>query len=261
MRYFFLFLFLSGTLFAKNFSGYNIALSLGGAARIINLKQNEDDNILFPDASSNQRSLSFHENASLCKLTPVGELSIGWGHCSRYLYLGVLGALNLSGGTIEQNTSSIFSIAAEETASHENHLNIAFSIVEPTLDFKFGYHFCNNLLYGIIGGAYNSLEVKETHRFYFESDLDPMVRIPNSLEKKKQHSLYGLRLGIGLEHLFCNSCTLFMGYTYTYFSEKSVVATGQVSTSFLPNTSGSYQFLSQLQPRSHFFAFGVRYYW
>lgn len=262
MRYFFLFLFLSSALFASNFSGYNIALSLGGATRIINLEQTEDGKIFFPDASSNLRTLTSEESATLCKLTPVGELSLGWGHCYRYFYLGFLGALNFSGGTIEQTTSSAFTIATEEINSLENHLELSFNILEPTLDFKFGYLFCNNLLYGIIGGAYNSLDLKENHLYYFESDIDPIVRLPNSLEKKKQHNLYGLRLGIGLEHLFCNSCSLFMGYTYTYFTEKTFSATKAITTPLsLPNTNGSHNLLTQLQPRTHLFVFGIRFYW
>lgn len=253
------FLLLTSSLFG-DFSGYNLGLSLGGKCRIAHQKQREEASILFPDASSDLRSFLNTENRSLSDLTPVGEISLGWGRTCRCFYLGVIGALNFSGGTIEQKNSSTFAVVSAEESILETKLKLSFNIVEPTLDGKFGYLLCNNLLYLTIGGAYNSLYVNEDHRFYFEND-DPVARLPTQHAKKKQSSLYGFRIGTGFEHLFCNSCSLFMNYTYTYFPEKTTRSTKEIipPPSF-PNLSGSHLFSTQLQPRHHLFSFGLRYY-
>lgn len=256
------FVFLSSQLFASNFSGCNIGLSIGGACRSIHLEQIATSQFFFPDASSSAHNLSSHADGKLFDLEPIGELSIGWGRSFQYFYLGFLAAVNFSGGAIEENNSSTFSLSSTETTSLKNQLKIDCNIVEPTVDGKFGFLFCNNLLYGIVGFAYNSIYLKQNLNYYFESNSGAILHLPNNFEKKKQHSLYGLRLGLGFEHLFCDSFSLFMGYTYTYFTKKTAHAEQALSIPFaFRSANGSYQFSSQIQPRRHLFSFGVRYYW
>jgi hypothetical protein len=149
-----------------------------------------------------------------CDSTLWGELYLGYGcrFCSCFYLGGRLGA-NFSGGEVVAESSyDVPPFEQDPGSKRAQRARIEMNDVEPTLDAKGGWLPCDStMVFGLLGLSLNRVTLT------VERALEPVQLL--DIASVASHVL-GLRVGLGVEQLFCCHYGLSLAYVYTFYPRR-----------------------------------------
>jgi opacity protein-like surface antigen len=190
-----------------------------------------------------------------CKVGVWGEIFVGYG-CTPcdWLYLGARLGSNFSSSelVVTAKGAAIF----EETPLEPSLVGrFKMNSVEPTLDAKPGFVFCEDtMLFGLIGVALNRAEADLNFLLRFVVSEEAQFSLDSN--HRTSDDVWGARFGFGLERLICCRYGLCVTYVYTVYPSKQG-SIGDPQALLLDEVG---QLLVRMRPSRQVASIGLSYY-
>lgn len=228
-----------------NYNGFYAGLKVGGERAIAN---GHTSNFLgLIDIFDNTTTISNRGETDGHNDIVIGNFYAGYGFTCYGVFLGLEGFVNFPRHEIRKNNvlESTLDFADESESVHIHQIldhcfKVTSRCVEYGVDFKPGFLITPcTLLYGRVGAAFNSFAICSRSELLYEDDSKglvepPSVSVMERFLSNKQHSMTGLRLGVGAELQVYENFGITLDYVFTEYG--SVCIEGQHDTTIRGKT-------------------------